>query len=416
MNHFHSNQRGGATLVVTLILFSVMTLVAAFANRNHLFEQRVSANQYRSTQAFEAAEAGLEWATAMLNNPRPLNDQCVEGADASASFRERYLTSDPRTGALHPVTESNAGGVNALRAVCLKTNDSWRCACSRRDGKVDLSANLSASPAFAIEFSKDAQAGAVRLKAIGCTSLAGECLPARGKTDASAHIQTTLGAWPAIATVPVAPLTAKETVNANNSKLGLHNADVASGGASVHTGGSVIAPNARFTTPPGSSTEGSIIENDESLSAIPGNRFFVSFFGIDKALWKQQPAVKPIRCSNSCGNALLTALASGHRLLWIDGDAELNGPVTMGSRERPVLIVATGTLRLTGPVRVTGVIYAASLSWQGAPGGQIRGSAITESTYDGDASPDLIYDPAVLAALKTGAGSFARLPGSWKDF
>lgn len=415
MRCFNSNQRGGATLVVTLILFGVMTLVAAYANRNHLFEQRASANQYRSTRAFEAAEAGLEWATAMLNNPRPLNDRCIEGEDASARFRERYLTSDPPTGALRPVIVSDAGRVSALRAVCVKTSDSWRCACPR-DTKLDLLADLTARPAFAIEFSQDAQAGAVHLTAVGCTSLAGECFPARGKSDVIAHIQTTLGAWPAIATLPVAPLTTKDSVNAGNSSLGLHNADAASGGASVHAGRSMIAPNARLTTAPGSSPEGSIIENDTSLSALTADRFFVSFFGIDKALWKQQPAVKSLRCNDSCGDAMSTALASGHRLIWIDGDAELSGPLTIGSREQPILIVATGMLRLTGPVRIAGVVYAANLSWQGAGGGQLRGAAISESTYDGDASPDFIYEPAVLAALKSGAGSFARLPGTWKDF
>jgi len=415
MRYFHSNQRGGATLAVTLILCGVMTLVAAYANRNHLFEQRASANQYRSTQAFEAAEAGLEWATAMLNNPRRLNNRCVEGVDASVNFRERYLTSDPRTGALRPVTVSDAGRVSALRAVCVRTTDSWRCACPR-DAKLDLSADPAAWPAFAIEFSPDAQAGAVHVTAVGCTSLAGECFPARGKADAVAHIQTTLGAWPAIATLPIAPLTTRDTVNAENSSLGLHNADAASGGASVHAGRSVIAPNARLTTTPGSSPEGSIVENDASLSALPADRFFVSFFGIDKTLWKQQPSVKQLRCDGSCVDAMNTALSSGHQLIWIDGDAELTGPLTIGSREQPILIVATGTLRLTGPIRIAGVVYAANLSWQGASGGQLRGAAISESSYEGDASPDFIYDPAVLATLKTGANSFARLPGTWKDF
>ena len=44
-----------------MVLFFIMSLVAAYASRNLIFEQRTSANNYRSTQAFEAAEAGLEW-------------------------------------------------------------------------------------------------------------------------------------------------------------------------------------------------------------------------------------------------------------------------------------------------------------------------------------------------------------------
>ena len=63
-------QRGAAALVVVMMLFFIMSLVAAYASRNLIFEQRTSANNYRSTQAFEAAEAGLEWAIAMLNGGR----------------------------------------------------------------------------------------------------------------------------------------------------------------------------------------------------------------------------------------------------------------------------------------------------------------------------------------------------------
>ena len=70
--HLHPRlrQRGAASLVVAMILLFGMTMVAFYANRGLLFEQRTSANQYRATSAFEVAEAGLEWATARLNEPQ----------------------------------------------------------------------------------------------------------------------------------------------------------------------------------------------------------------------------------------------------------------------------------------------------------------------------------------------------------
>ena len=61
---------GAAALIVVMMLFFVISMVAAYASRNLIFEQKTSANQYRATQAFEAAEAGLEWAAAMLNGAR----------------------------------------------------------------------------------------------------------------------------------------------------------------------------------------------------------------------------------------------------------------------------------------------------------------------------------------------------------
>ncbi len=88
-------QRGAAALVVTMLLVFAMLIVVAVANRNAIVETRASANQYRSTQSFEAAEAGLEWALARLNDNAPIGDDCLPSADPAApSFRERYLRDD----------------------------------------------------------------------------------------------------------------------------------------------------------------------------------------------------------------------------------------------------------------------------------------------------------------------------------
>ena len=74
-----------------MVLSFVLLLTAAYANRNLIFEQHTSVNQYRSTQAFEAAEAGLEWAVALLNGGR-VDDACVEtGNSTGFSFRQRYF-------------------------------------------------------------------------------------------------------------------------------------------------------------------------------------------------------------------------------------------------------------------------------------------------------------------------------------
>ena len=411
-----NSQAGGATVVVTLILFGIMTLVAAFANRNHVFEQRASANQYRSTKAFEAAEAGLEWATAMLNNPRPSNDACKEDAAGTANFRERYVATDIRTRLLSPVTTSVSGHTASLQAACIKQGDSWTCACPTSGSPSLSAAGADDSPAFLIEFKADTQPGTIEILARGCTSFAGECAGGSGKADASAHVQMTLGTLPAIRILPLAALTAKDAVSTGVTAIGFHNADASSGGVAVHAGRSVLAANARWTTAPGGMADSAVVENDAALNALPAERFFASFFGIGKPLWKQQPGVTPLRCAADCADALTASIHAGHRMIWIDGDIDLSGAVSIGTRDRPVMIVATGAARLAGPVQVHGVVYAASLSWRGAAGGLLRGAAISESTFDADSLADLIYDPTLLNTLATSAGSFARLPGSWKDF
>lgn len=62
MHHHPSSsrrQRGVAALVVTLLLCLTMVLAVAFAHRDIAAEERRSANDLRTAQAFEAAEAGL---------------------------------------------------------------------------------------------------------------------------------------------------------------------------------------------------------------------------------------------------------------------------------------------------------------------------------------------------------------------
>src|SRR5579864_6530565 len=100
-----NRQRGAAALVVTALLFFAMLLVVAAANRSVLVEALSSANQYRSTQAFQAAEAGLEWAVAKLNDDTPLGDDCLPSdAVGAASFRDRRLQFNSSLASLVPMT------------------------------------------------------------------------------------------------------------------------------------------------------------------------------------------------------------------------------------------------------------------------------------------------------------------------
>lgn len=61
-----SRQHGVATLFITLIALFLVTLVTLFANKGAVFEQVTSANHYRYSLAFEAAQGGLEYTVAWL--------------------------------------------------------------------------------------------------------------------------------------------------------------------------------------------------------------------------------------------------------------------------------------------------------------------------------------------------------------
>ncbi|HUG24038.1 PilX N-terminal domain-containing pilus assembly protein [Piscinibacter sp.] len=422
MNHSLSRpQRGAATLIVTLVLFFVMTLVTAFANRNHVFAQRASANQYRATQALEAAEAGVEWTIAMLNNPRRVGADCLPAADADRSFRERHLGYDAASGTQTPLTWLDAGEPVPLRAACVRGGTGWDCHCpTEAHPDLDVPAGDGPAMAFIVEFAAGPKPNIVRVVSTGCTRLGGPCLPGGVRTtDAVSRVEVMLGLVPGLAEAPVAPLTVAGSVQAVGASLGLHNPDAASGGVAAHAGGSVQAPNARVTTAPGASADLAWVEGDAHLGGMGADRLFAASFKLDKAVWKEQAAVTHFICEGSCGAELAAIIGDGNvnRLIWVDGDLQLDGPATIGSAERPVIIVAGGALRLAGAVVIHGFVHAAGIEWNDAASGALlRGAAVSESGYQGNAAADLFYDRAVLAALQGNSGSFARVPGSWKDF
>ncbi|MEQ1682072.1 MAG: PilX N-terminal domain-containing pilus assembly protein [Burkholderiaceae bacterium] len=426
MKHLHHSstgarrQRGAAALVVTTLLFFVMVLVTLFVNRNLVFEQRASANQYRATQAFEAAEAGAEWALAQLNDPRRIGPDCLPTGDSGATtFRSRTLNQSGA--AFAPRTWHNAGVATPLQPTCVRSASGWSCSCPT-NGAPSLSAPEGDSPfpAFSLQFAAGDKPSTLRVTATGCTSLAGECRPgSSSNVDATARVDVTVGLLAGLRTPPAAALTTRGNIDADGAAFGAHNADPATGLA-LHAGTSIAASNARLTTAAGAPLASAQQSHDAGLAAMSTDRLFASYFGLDKARWKSQPAVQRIVCGSDCAAAIAAAAAAtdGSVLIWVDGDLALDGPVTVGSAQQPVVIVVDGTASLRGAVAFHGLLYSSALSWNDttAPGAVLRGAALSETTYTGNGAPDLVYDSGVLATLKTRTGSFARINGGWRDF
>jgi Tfp pilus assembly protein PilX len=134
-------QQGAAALAVVMILLLAMTILAAFANRSLIFEQRSSANQYRSTIAAETAEAGLEWAQALLNDGRRVDAHCRPAADQPTSFRERYVPKSSPDAAIAPVT--------TVRPGCSLGATGLVCHCPDAGGSAEWTRN---DPSFTVEF------------------------------------------------------------------------------------------------------------------------------------------------------------------------------------------------------------------------------------------------------------------------
>jgi len=345
-----ASQRGAASLAVALLMLGAMLLVLLAANRTTLLELRQATNQEQSTLAFEAAEAGLEWAIALLNAPQRVGNDCRPSPLSSESFRQRHL--DLGSASLAP---------RALLPACLRGPDGWSCACPG-GGAADLGAadGPQTRAAFSLRLAAGPQSGVLRLVSTGCSRWGGDCRPAAGGEPASARNEVLLALQPALPAPPATPLTVRD-------------------------------------------------------AGSDAQSFFVRHFGMSKTLWKRQGAVQSLDCRGDCGAALTALVARGATLVWAPGDLLLQGPLTLGTPQRPLLIVAEGAIRLEGAVSLHGVLYANGLSWT-APAATVRGALISEGSAAGDASLDLSRDAAVLDTLRTRDGSFVRLPGSWRDF
>ncbi len=430
----HKKQRGATTLVVTLVLMFAMTLAAYFLNRNMALEQRLAANQVQAAQAFEAAEAGLEWATAQLNNPQKLGSDCQASNTTSAqSFRASRVTFDASTGMHTPRTWNQGAVVIPLQAVCVRNAaqaSGWDCGCptSGHPSVVTSAANANnAAPAFVVTLMPTALPGQLRVVAQGCTSHAGACKPgSNSKTETTAQVQQLVALVGGLASPPSAALTVLGNVNTTAS-LGLHT----SSRAAVQAGGAVTAPNARIGVAAGGVPSLAIFDHDSALRGLNEDRFFSRLMGLNAAMWSSQSMVRKVACgsgANATCNAALTDAVTrtdGPVLLWVEGDLNLTGPLVLGSAAQPVLLVVNGSATLNGGVQIHGLLHAARVEWNtdgtasngsGKAADRVTGAVTSASDYSGNGAPDLVFDAATLQLLKTNSGSFARVAGSWKDF
>lgn len=177
--HPPSIQRGATTLAVTLALLAAMLVTLLASQRNLLLELRQSANQANTAAAFEAAESGLDWAVAMLNDGARIGNDCRPSPLAAQSFRERHL--DTTAAAFTP---------RALRPVCTRGRAGWSCACPG-----DAAAADGGEAAFAVHFEPAAVTGQLRVQAEG------------RRRDAQARHTALLELQPALAHPPAAALT-----------------------------------------------------------------------------------------------------------------------------------------------------------------------------------------------------------------
>lgn len=468
-----THQRGVASLVVVMLLLFVVSLSAAYASRNLIFEQKTSANQARSTLAFEAAEAGIEWTLAQLNGGQ-ISTTCANSTTAG-SFQQRYLNISA-SGAVSPQARTTSTAGNWW-PTCVFNLSGWTCACpaGTASDPTPLPEGAGPFPAFRVWLSTPEPSatitspwtaftapapGLLAVSSTGCTRFAsgssGDCLsyqPIGEMGDGLASVRVWLALRSGLTTPPAAAITARlgldPDVTPGWPKLRAVNTDLSAGGFTVNTGAAIGAmqrAQIAADTVPGTPSEKSIAESDAKLAALStvaasagalteGERMFVSTFGMKRNTYRQQPGLRVLGAANAA-----TLLADNpRRVIWVDGDMTVDA--NLGSAADPVLLIVNGDkLTLSAGVTITGFVYlrgteaaagtpctpTTCVSTITLPNAETRinGALVTEgvlkTTYSSApaTTSELVvtYQRNVLDLMRHNYGSWVRVGGSWRDF
>lgn len=417
--------RGVATLTMVMVLFFVMAMVAAYTNRNLLYEQRMSINNFRATAAMSAADAGIDWAVAMLSGAR-VDANCMAPAApvaADLSFRDRYTILQPDGTYSVP----KWGAANSLFTPgCVLTNAGWTCKCpDLAVPQPALAFPANSAPTFQVEIDSGGMPGLLKVDVRG--SHESSTAMAFGEFGNYNRVRVNLALARALPVLPVAALTAGNaiTMNPPATVLTVSNTDPKSG-FTIHYGNANPMPAATLDIanllgPAGTLAENTSIAQDAALGLLSNTpQFFQSLFGMDTTTYSRQPASVLVDCAGGCTSAtpaFVTAVANNPgRIVWIDGSIDLNSAGTLGSAVQPLMLVASGDVALSAQVTVNGFIYSGrDVLWNAtAAGSLVRGAVVASRDFVGASPVTVAYDADMMERINRGYGSFVRQPGSWQ--
>lgn len=425
-------QFGAGALAVMMLLLFGSSIVVFYLNRGLIFEQKTSANQARSTTAFEVAEAGIEWATGMLNSPNEITTACALTASTTSSFRSQYIQVGGAS-VVTPATTTYPG--------CKMNGTTLTCNCPAVPGSGEAVAALGTAvqPSFTIAFESVGDPQAVRVTATGCTAQAGTCKPTTtsaattGSSDAWAQVSVILKLRPLLRAAPSAALTCGTSCGVGGS-YNIINKDVASNGYLVNAGTTITSGmGTTYETVPGQPIQNAVVADDSSLASLSSSdptcsssAMFRTYFGTTMAEYASSPQVITIpNCTNpsTCGTLVGDALNAGWKNFYFPDGLSLNNSApfsNMGSSGagNGVNIVSPADISINGNITIWGLLFSnsANVNDLGTGTADINGAMITCAAYNNNGNGTLQYDANALGGTGLRPGQMVRVPGSWRDF
>lgn len=412
-------QRGVGALVITLLLLFSASVGVLYVNRGVLFEQRAAANQMQSTLAQEVAEAGIEWATGMLNNVATVDTSCQPDVGGK-TFRARYVQTTPGSLNVVPTTTKFPG------CMVNPADGTMTCNCTDADGAVSLGSNSSFTLSFAA-----VDNDSVRVTAEACSaSTAGQtCVEANSNSfDGHARVSVILKLKPVLRAAPAAPLTCGTFCEVDGSFKVVNN-DISTNGVLVNAGTyiDIKAPEKNLDTIPGLPAENALIGSDASLANLSSkdptcsnSAMFNAYFGSTLDGYAQASTTTTISCNTpiDCKSQLDAAYALGKRNFYFPDGLQLSGNSTYGSQDQPITIVSPKSIKINGTNTFWGLIFSNDASWNdgGTGNATINGAQISCAGFNSNGNTTLTYDADALRNVQRSTALMVRVPGSWRDF
>ncbi len=422
-------QRGLGILAVLMALMMIGSLGVLYINRGTLFEQRTAANLAQSTLALEVAEAGIEWATGMINSPFDFSTSCAPLSTANRSFRKRYLQT--RAGASSSPTTDVVSATNVFPG-CSISAGTLRCSCPDvPSGSATAVASLGSGgdPNFTVAFQDVAgDPEAVLLTVYACTEPTTACTSTSfASAGANARLSVQLKLRPVLRALPAAPLTAGTSVAISGS-YNISNLDVATNGILVNAGTSISMPNGTsMSSLPGQPVDNAAVGNDDSLAALASadptcsnSQMFSAYFGSTLSQYRAAPTTKTISCGSAsdCRTQLATRYDEGWRSFYFATDLQLSGNLSFGSQADPIMLATPNGITINGNVTLYGLVFSNSADWNdlGTGSATVHGAQVSCAAYRNNGNGTLNYDATTLQNNRRSVGSMVRVPGSWRDF
>jgi len=357
---------GAVMLLTTIILLMLSTLMLIFSAEYGKLQSKSIANINRDHQAFEAAQAGLEFAINYLDT----NSSTITGSASGG-----YINySDSST--------TNVTQVNNSKFSVVYTNPI-----------------------------------ANNYKLIKITSTG-------TSDDASAtHTITQLVQFGStVLNTPTAPLISQGSISLSGSSTitNTYGSTTLQSGSTVSLSGSSSTVLNSGTSSTAGNIRSDIQSNSSGLSSQTSSDFFSSYFGLSESTVKS--SVDHYYTNNVSTNYGGTLNGMTGTSIWIDqtgGTATINGNNTIGSSASPVLIIVNGNVNFTGTVTIYGYIFILGSSTSDLTGNvTIVGGMASTGNLSGSGSLNVTYNPTVLSNLQNSSSMnyYAKVPGSWNDF